>query len=534
MSAAIEVILPDGRRLPGEESLVIIGPNGSGKTRLGAALQQTNTNIDRIPALRNLELSPDVPMAGTEQARQNVMNEANASRQQPWRLANELNWLMAQLLAEDAESAKQYRDEARKIPGGPPPETKITRLVDFWNQHFPGRAINLSTYRPVVRTAFGGALPPYPVQQMSDGERAALYVTARVLNATSGLILVDEPEVHFHSLLARRLWTELELLRPDCRFIYITHDLAFALSRRSARFIITRAGEAPEILDTRADLPSEVIEAVLGAASFSVAAKRLVFCEGDDTRSIDEPFYQAWFDLQDTAVLSVGSSEVVKRCVQVLKSGLPIKNAQPVGIVDRDYWDDATLKAFRDEGLHVLDVHELESLLCIKSAYLAVAAYLNVPNAEGTYEDALAKAKNAFQGAAREKQVLERAKRAAESKLLGLLNTVAPAASATAVKTSFVAALDHRNWGFDPSAVFDDAERTVAGALAGPPEQFLRILPGKTYLGHFAQSLGVSASRYLELIVSLLSAPESDTARAPTKGALAKAFAPYLPPAKSP
>jgi predicted ATP-dependent endonuclease of OLD family len=68
---------------------------------------------------------------------------------------------------------------------------------------------------------------PYNLRQMSDGERTVLYMAARVMTADHQVILVDEPELHMHSRLSVQLWDEAEKLRPDCRFVYITHDAQF-------------------------------------------------------------------------------------------------------------------------------------------------------------------------------------------------------------------------------------------------------------------------------------------------------------------
>jgi len=57
------------------------------------------------------------------------------------------------------------------------------------------------------------------------------YLAGRVLDSESTIIIVDEPEVHFHSRLAARFCNEMKALRPDCRLVYVTHDLPFALSR---------------------------------------------------------------------------------------------------------------------------------------------------------------------------------------------------------------------------------------------------------------------------------------------------------------
>src|SRR5688500_17911129 len=40
-------------------------------------------------------------------------------------------------------------------------------------------------------------------------------------------------ELHLHRALQAPLWDEIEAERADCLFVYLTHDLDFAASRRS-------------------------------------------------------------------------------------------------------------------------------------------------------------------------------------------------------------------------------------------------------------------------------------------------------------
>ena len=117
-------------------------------------------------------------------------------------------------------------------------------------------------------------------KQMSDGERTVLYMAARILTVEKPIILVDEPELHMHCRLSVQFWDEAERLRPDCRFIYVTHDLNFALSRRNAPHLITRS-----IDDTLAvvvdQIPQSVVTEVLGAATLPFYAKRIFLFEGE-------------------------------------------------------------------------------------------------------------------------------------------------------------------------------------------------------------------------------------------------------------
>ena len=61
-------------------------------------------------------------------------------------------------------------------------------------------------------------------------------------------------------------------------------------------------------------VPNDLAESLLAAASFSIHARRIVFCEGTEGTSLDQLIYSAWFNKSDTAVVPVGSGKDVVRC----------------------------------------------------------------------------------------------------------------------------------------------------------------------------------------------------------------------------
>jgi hypothetical protein len=219
----------------------------------------------------------------------------------------------------------------------------------------------------------GGGEVEYSANQMSDGEKAALFIAARVFSAVAGILVVDEPETHFHSRLAVRLWNVLEDARPDVRFVYVSHDLTFALSRRDARYVLASPTDGLRAIELDADLPSDIAEALLGSATLSFYASRIAFCDGDD-RSLDSAFYNAWFNDIDTVVRPVDDWEAVMRCVTALRDSGIARSLEAIGIVDRDYHSDNFLTAM-PTGVHPLPLHEVESLVAMPAVVQAAALH---------------------------------------------------------------------------------------------------------------------------------------------------------------
>lgn len=219
MENNIPIKITEDKILEGNNPVVLIGPNGSGKTIHGTKIASLN-GADMVTARRNITIERNVGMRPIEEASRVLTNRKKEIRSTPWQLSNETDFLFSKLLAENAEDAIKFRDNYFKGERREPDETKMMKLISLWMKLFPGREIDFSDYTPKVRSGLPSANVTYPAQQMSDGERVALYLTARILETESKIIIIDEPEVHFHSRLAVRFWNELEKLRDDCRFLY--------------------------------------------------------------------------------------------------------------------------------------------------------------------------------------------------------------------------------------------------------------------------------------------------------------------------
>ena len=63
----------------------------------------------------------------------------------------------------------------------------------------------------------------YKAGAMSDGERVCLYLIAQCLITPDNyIIVIDEPEIHLHTSIMKRLWDDIERCSPNKTFVYIT------------------------------------------------------------------------------------------------------------------------------------------------------------------------------------------------------------------------------------------------------------------------------------------------------------------------
>jgi ABC-type glutathione transport system ATPase component len=204
-----------------------------------------------------------------QQLLSNMRSQQGQWQQHAWQPTEDINYILSTLIQEHTNLLSSKNEEAiaegRQLD--PVKDTKLIRLQGLWNRLFPMRKLEIGGFFPKVkRLDAENDAPSYQLRQMSDGERTILYMASRVMTAENPIILVDEPELHMHSRLSVQFWDEAEKLRPDCRFIYITHDLNFTLSRRKATVLIARADNTAEsvLVD---QLPTSVAAEVLGAAT---------------------------------------------------------------------------------------------------------------------------------------------------------------------------------------------------------------------------------------------------------------------------
>lgn len=230
----------DGRRpatVDNPGRLLIIGANGSGKTRFS----------DRMAAdLGNQAfcISPIAALYGTaaaDESRQGIDTVYAAMRQTSPLLMPEgspvppsqLEKLMALLLSEEVANLIRYKVVHASDPDTVMEPTRLDMVIERWKEMFPDNDVLIEGGKLLFsRTADSDARPSI---KLSAGEKVILYYFGAVLYAPAhAVIMVDNPGMFLHPSVIRRLWDSVEALRPDCRFIYTTHDLDFASSRPSS------------------------------------------------------------------------------------------------------------------------------------------------------------------------------------------------------------------------------------------------------------------------------------------------------------
>lgn len=400
------VVLPP--KTPGGEkelindarSVVIVGANGSGKTRLGAYIERAaGAMAHRVSAQRALMIPSFVQpqthdqaestlLYGNYQPSYNPEQQAAHKMGHRWQnepftfMLNDFQHVLALLFADEDKRNRDYTRAAREAPPtAQPPKCKLENLQEIWSAVMPQRSMVISDNRIDAKTPSGAS---YEARQMSDGERVALYLAGQALCAPKdAIVIIDEPEIHLHRAIQSLLWNEIEAKRPDCTFVYITHDLDFVATRYGARRIWLKDFDGTdwvwEDVDPHPSLPDALVLQVLGTR------RAVWFVEGEDT-SYDARIYAALYPRE--LVVPCGSCEKVIDATRAMRANPSLHHLHIRGLVDRDRRPDAEIEALKSAGVQVIDVSEVESLLCLSEVLEVVASQLKCSDVEKAKGDA--------------------------------------------------------------------------------------------------------------------------------------------------
>lgn len=373
-------------------SVVIVGANGSGKSKLGAWMEQQNMmGIHRIGAQRSLNFRENIPLQNLTRAEDAVFY-GNADAGENFRAKKYYRWtdgkqltttllddfenVLAALIAlTNNENAKYVADckKAEREEKAKPATTKssLDKLIDVWDEVFPQRGLRMKDSKFLTYFEKNGKEEEYSSNQMSDGERAVLYLAAQVLCVPKNkTLIVDEPEIHLHRSIMNRLWYALEKSRSDCLFIYITHDTEFAsLHGTSDKIWIKEYDGANWVLSKieEPDLPEDLLFNILGSR------KNVLFVEGDSS-SYDTQLYSVLYP-NHHVVACGGCSQVIAR-TKAFRNCQSVHGCDVYGIIDRDYRCEYEIDKYKEENIYTLEVAEVENLFLVEELVRVMATAL--------------------------------------------------------------------------------------------------------------------------------------------------------------
>lgn len=361
-----EVKFPGNKTVSCENGIVVVGANGSGKTRLGVWLSQhgiVNSKAHRILAQKSLDFPSSSNIFSEEKASRGLSNEYERAKFSPTGRMNDYQALLAYLFSEDGEISRQYKEMMRSSNNHlSPPLSKLDIVKEIWEEILPRRELIIASGSVKVQPK-SSADKIYQASQMSDGERVVFYLIGQCLIAPpNGVIIVDEPEMHLHKAIQYMLWNKLERMRNDCVFVYLTHDVDFAASRVGFTKIWLGDYEADdnwsvhELADDFQELPEGLVLELYGSR------RKILLIEGN-AGSNESRFYQNLFD--GFFVKPCGSCENVITYVKTLRNNNELHHEQVYGLIDRDRRTEEEVAELQEQGVFTLTVAEFENLFAV-------------------------------------------------------------------------------------------------------------------------------------------------------------------------
>lgn len=380
-------------------SLIIIGSNGSGKSKLGCWIEKKQPDyVHRISAQRSLtfgtyiqqksyEQATNLLLYGDENKRQNHNSRWNWDGEKyAYTSLNDYENVLSLLVALKNFQQEKYIAECRNkdklnVPHDVVPEMVDETLKKIWNSVFPHRGIDVLDGKVLANLMKNGDTKEYNGKEMSDGERVALYLIAQALCVPKDkIIIIDEPEIHLHRSIMNRLWSEIEKARPDCLFVYITHDTQFAANHKRTKKIWMKGYDGANweyefVLESQ--LPEQLLLDLLGNR------KPVIFVEGT-TDSYDTKLYSEIY--KDYYIVPCGSCSSVISQTKAMRNNAQLHDLICYGIIDKDYRTEYECEQYKTDGIYTLKVAEVENLFLTEELLGVVNSIMGFDNIENIHE----------------------------------------------------------------------------------------------------------------------------------------------------
>lgn len=361
-----------------DNNMVFIGANGAGKSSFANDLKKHfNNYCVAISAQRILNIPRNSHIENITNIQQQLKSKqvkdiSNKDSNYVSVITDEFTILLKSLFSENFVVSHQYR--LKKENGEEPEKSQsiLDVVIKVWNILINHRILeskdgmNLS-----VRTLSGDE---YDANQMSDGEKVVLFCVGQVLLAPeNSFIIVDEPELFLNKNIVSKLWDRLEILRSDCVFIYLTHELDFAINRNALKFWIksySKSGFEFEKIESN-EIPTKLVMELLGSQ------KPILFCEGKNNGLS--------YDIKLLSLLlphfNIKAVESCHNVINYTKAFNKMSNItiEAYGLIDSDFHSNERLTSLEAENIYNFGFCEIENLCLDEDFFQEFAKSISAP-----------------------------------------------------------------------------------------------------------------------------------------------------------
>ncbi len=346
--------------------LFVLGANGTGKSAFLTHINTKFTHVKRILAHRQLALEDNgIDLRSTHMNNYKInidqFNRTPEARCSPRYLREVPQMILSDLISIN----NQYNQSIiEAIKAGEVVENILSPLDKLNN------LLQLSNLEISITTdlnkfyASKNSSPRYSIVNLSDAEKSALSLISEVLTVPPNtLILIDEPERHFHRSIISPLITQLLQERDDCAFVVATHDINLPMDNPNANVLLIRSCEwknegnscfwDADLLESKDEIDDKLKQDILGSR------RNLLFVEGE-TQSLDYQLYKILFP--DVSVIPKGDCRNVQAAVKSLRENESVHWVKAYGIIDADDHDESDLESLKNDYIYALPCYAIESI----------------------------------------------------------------------------------------------------------------------------------------------------------------------------
>lgn len=256
------------------------------------------------------------------------------------------------------------------------PEDPLAPYDELFQRLFP--AYELAHQTEDLRDQLYVRLPTgqeVPFADLSSGEQEVFFLLTFFLRhaVRESMVFVDEPELHLHPELVRKMIRLMLSIQPGNQVWLATHNPeVIDEAGRDRTFFVVRTSPSGPARATRASDEQGAIElmrTMFGFSGYVGMARRIVFLEGDtasaDRRSLVQLFPTVGDEISFIPINSADNLLRINRAALSIL-GETVGHSELFLIRDRDYLTDDQVSSYIASSggrLFVLDRHEIENYL---------------------------------------------------------------------------------------------------------------------------------------------------------------------------
>ncbi len=255
------------------------------------------------------------------------------------------------------------------------PNDPLTPYNDLLGRLFPGYSfVDASADNLSLRVELPtGDIVPF--QDLSSGEKEVFFILSFFIrhNIADSIIIIDEPELHLHPELARKLLQLMRSIRPRNQIWCGTHSAEIVdEAGRERTFFLKTSDDRSEIEcipATQEGAEIQILRDMFGYSGYIGISRNIVFSEGLKSSADRKTFVYLFPELaREIRLIPVGSVNNLYRINRAILALLEsdIARCQFYLIRDRDYLSDQSVEKHRTiapNQLFVLSRYHIENYL---------------------------------------------------------------------------------------------------------------------------------------------------------------------------